>query len=82
MAKNLATVSIDEDKCKACELCIPVCPPQVLRLADHFNKRGYRPVELAGECTGCEMCYLVCPDYVIEVHRGPKAELTAAEAGA
>ncbi len=79
MAKQLATVSVDEEKCKGCELCIPVCPPQVLRLAAHFNSKGYHPVELVGECTGCEMCFLVCPDYVIEVYRGPKAAPSAAE---
>ena len=81
MAKLRATVSIDEEKCKSCELCIPVCPPQVLRLADHFNGKGYHPVQLVGECTGCEMCFLVCPDYVLEIYRGSAAAVPA-EAGA
>ncbi|HJN93634.1 MAG TPA: 4Fe-4S dicluster domain-containing protein [Dehalococcoidia bacterium] len=71
MANQVATVTINEERCKGCALCVGVCPPSVLRLADdRFNQRGYRPIELAPGCTGCEMCYRICPDFVFEVYRG------------
>ena len=66
-------VSIDEERCKGCAMCVTVCPPQVLQLAvDRYNSRGYRPIELLPGCTGCEMCYRICPDFVFEVYRGKR----------
>ena len=66
-------VKIDEERCKGCSLCVGVCPPKVLSLAEgRYNLRGYRPIELHEGCTGCEMCYRVCPDYVFEVYRGKR----------
>jgi 2-oxoglutarate ferredoxin oxidoreductase subunit delta len=69
------TVVIDIDRCKGCELCTTVCPRQILRMCrNHFNARGYRPVELAdpeGSCTGCALCALMCPDVVLTVYRQP-----------
>lgn len=71
LADLKATVTIDEERCKGCSLCVVVCPPNVLHLAaDRYNVKGYRPIELDPGCTGCEMCYRICPDYVFEVYRG------------
>ncbi len=70
MSRARATVTIDEDSCKQCDLCIPVCPVHVLHISERFNSKGLHPVELIGECVGCELCYLVCPDFVFEVFRG------------
>ncbi len=68
--KVAATVTIDVDTCKGCELCIYVCPPQVLKMSEDFNKVGYQyPILLEG-CTGCENCARICPDLVFEVYRG------------
>ena len=67
------TVVIDIDRCKGCELCTTLCPQNVLHMScDHFNARGYRPVELVdsdGRCTGCALCALICPDVVLTVYR-------------
>jgi 2-oxoglutarate ferredoxin oxidoreductase subunit delta len=68
-------VVFDENRCKGCELCIGVCPQDVIRIADRFNVRGYRPATLvdpAGKCTGCAMCAVICPDVVITVYRWEK----------
>ncbi|MGC8779920.1 MAG: 4Fe-4S dicluster domain-containing protein [Anaerolineae bacterium] len=67
------TVKIEEDRCKGCELCTTICPQGVLYMAhDHFNARGYRPVQLVdpdGKCTGCALCAQICPDVVLTVYR-------------
>ena len=63
------TVVIDTARCKACELCIPACPPQVLRMSTRRNASGYLLPELLEGCTGCGACLLVCPDYCFEVYR-------------
>ncbi len=73
MATVAGYVTIDEERCKGCGLCVAVCPPHVLSLSElRYNSRGYRPIELADGCTGCEMCYRMCPDMVFEVYRGKR----------
>lgn len=73
-------ISIYEDRCKGCALCVEFCPQNMLVMADtRFNAIGYRPVEVtdANLCTGCEICALVCPDVVFTVYRLPKARARA-----
>jgi len=68
------TVVIDTNRCKGCELCTIVCPQHVLVMADLYNLRGYRPVQLVdpeGKCTGCTLCAVICPDTVLTVYRLP-----------
>jgi len=65
-------VLLEVDRCKGCELCVPVCPPGILSMADDvFNAKGYRPVQVTNmeECTGCSVCAIVCPDVVFTVYR-------------
>jgi 2-oxoglutarate ferredoxin oxidoreductase subunit delta len=68
-----ATVTIDVELCKGCQLCIPVCPPHVLSMSTAVNAKGYRYPLLEDGCTGCELCAKVCPDFCFEVFRAPKA---------
>ena len=50
MAKGM--VIIDEDRCKGCALCAPVCPPKILEIAQgHFNAKQSRRKQLAGKKT-------------------------------
>ena len=65
-------VTILEDTCKGCGLCVNACPKHILELStSHLNKKGYAPVTLAkpDECIGCASCALMCPDCVITVER-------------
>jgi 2-oxoglutarate ferredoxin oxidoreductase subunit delta len=63
------TIVLDSVRCKGCELCIPACPPQVLRMSQRRNPSGYLVPELLEGCTGCGACLLICPDYCFEVYR-------------
>ncbi len=63
------TVTIDIERCKGCELCIPACRPAVLSMSDERNQMGARFPELIPGCTSCGACLLVCPDLCFEVYR-------------
>ena len=68
-----AYIVIDAERCKGCQLCISVCPKEIIGLSSHFNRKGYTPAvvkeEKAHECTGCTACALMCPDAAISVYR-------------
>jgi 2-oxoglutarate ferredoxin oxidoreductase subunit delta len=66
-------IEIDEMQCKGCELCISVCPKELLEVAmERLTPKGYHPAELVdpdGNCTGCAICAVVCPEAAITVYR-------------
>lgn len=65
-------VTIEIQRCKACELCIEECKEDALALGNQINLRGYRYIVANNElCTGCVNCALICPDAVISVFRTP-----------
>ncbi len=65
----MPTVRILDEYCKGCELCISVCPKDVLVLSERFNKKGLKVAEVhrAEACTGCMNCAVICPDVAIEI---------------
>lgn len=70
MAKVKGSIVIDIEHCKGCEVCIPVCPEEVIALAKQVNGKGYRYAQpINDNCTGCTNCAVVCPDGVISVYR-------------
>ena len=75
MAKSKGMIVIHENRCKGCQLCISVCPTDILEIADdRFNTLGYRPIEICKPdvCTGCGVCAVICPDVVFDVYRQKK----------
>jgi len=71
MAKVKGSIVVDIEKCKGCEVCVPACPTDVIRLAEDVNGKGYHfaYMENPDNCTGCANCAIVCPDGVITVYR-------------
>jgi len=64
-------IIIDQSLCKACELCITVCPDEAIRLSKGLNDKGYHPAEFIKDtCRGCALCAIMCPEVSIEVFRG------------
>ncbi len=66
----MATITINEESCKGCELCLSVCPKKILGLSERINSQGYHFVEIKGDgCIGCAFCARICPDVVIQVYK-------------
>ena len=64
-------ITINQDKCKGCLLCVSVCPKGSIKQKPSLNKKGVKPVEFkeGSECLGCSMCAIICPDACIEVFK-------------
>jgi 2-oxoglutarate ferredoxin oxidoreductase subunit delta len=64
-------VTFQEDRCKACELCVHFCPQKIIALSDRINKLGYHPAAAVDQdkCTSCTLCARICPDTAIEVYK-------------
>jgi len=63
-------VTVRDEFCKSCSLCVAACPPKVLRISEHINPKGHRPVEQFKEgCVGCALCAGSCPDMVLSVYK-------------
>lgn len=65
-------VTIYEDQCKGCGLCVRACPKGVLAISKtHLNTKGYYPavVENQADCIACKSCALTCPDVAIEIEK-------------
>lgn len=68
----MAKVTISEDACKGCGLCVLACPKEILKLSkDKLNIKGYHPVEMTDEekCVSCASCAKMCPDVVLSVEK-------------
>ena len=72
VARGVAPIDIDTDRCKGCELCIGICPKHVLELdLSVVNVLGHHPVRLLDDeaCTSCALCARICPDAVFTIYR-------------
>lgn len=66
---GMPLISIENNRCKGCELCVQACPQDVLTMSKTINKKGYfhASVAEAGRCIGCRICAITCPDVAISV---------------
>ena len=68
----MINLTIDEERCKGCGLCVRACPKLIIALAGQkLNAKGYHPAILtdADACTACAACARVCPDVVIRIEK-------------
>ena len=67
----MASISINENICKGCELCVKTCPRGVIAVSEKLNAKGYHPAEPKNPelCVGCRSCAMMCPDVAITVER-------------
>jgi 2-oxoglutarate ferredoxin oxidoreductase subunit delta len=57
------------ERCKGCNICIELCPQEVLRVSNQTNAKGYHLPEIVPSkeraCVHCEFCSVVCPEFAI-----------------
>ena len=58
-----ATVLVDAELCKACGICISLCPEKVF----DRDPSGLAVAARQGDCSACMLCEWHCPDFAIEV---------------
>lgn len=75
---NHDPVWVNTANCKACDICVSVCPAGVLSMKyDQTSTLGAMiAVEHPESCIGCNDCELNCPDFAIYV--STKAEMKEA----
>lgn len=64
----MSYIKIDKTKCKACYLCVQVCPKKLIKKGTRPNSLGHFPIEFQdpeNQCIGCAMCAMRCPDLAI-----------------
>jgi 2-oxoglutarate ferredoxin oxidoreductase subunit delta len=59
----MSFININLKWCKACGICVDLCPKKVLRT----NEKDYPKVNDETKCTECRLCELRCPDFAIEI---------------
>ncbi len=68
----VSKVTIDENRCKGCGLCVRACPKKIVAISKtKLNDKGYHPAEVIdmSQCIGCASCARTCPDVVITVEK-------------
>ena len=57
-------ITIDEKGCRACSLCVEICPVDVLVMDD---AEELAKIKQEDDCIGCTSCVYLCPSRCIEV---------------
>ena len=62
-------VWINTNNCKACDICVSVCPAGVLAMVyeDSSTLGAMISIDHPESCIGCNDCELSCPDFAIFV---------------
>jgi 2-oxoglutarate ferredoxin oxidoreductase subunit delta len=68
-APESTPVWVDESRCKACDICVSVCPAGVLAMRLEPTSTLGAMIEIVApeSCIGCNDCELNCPDFAIFV---------------
>jgi len=68
-APENTSVWVDTSRCKACDVCVSVCPAGVLSMKQEPTSvlGAMISVEFPEDCIGCNDCELSCPDFAIYV---------------
>jgi NAD-dependent dihydropyrimidine dehydrogenase PreA subunit len=64
MSAAASPISISEDKCTGCGLCVMACPVDVIRLD---GAQGLARVAYGADCQVCYLCEDDCPSHAISL---------------
>lgn len=59
------SISMDTELCKACDVCVELCPTDVYEARDGHS--AVPRIATPQDCTGCLRCELACPDFALRV---------------
>ncbi len=65
-------IIVFEESCKACGLCIDLCPTKVFDEATDHRMPVVARIE---DCTACSICEFLCPDWAISVERRVRSDV-------
>jgi len=68
----MASVTVKEELCKGCGLCVGACPKQIMKLdSSLINQKGYHIAHCTDQnaCIGCAFCAIMCPEVAILVKK-------------
>lgn len=61
--RESASIDINAELCKGCELCVIECPKEVIHMSSELNHMGYTFARYDGDgCSGCAICFYACPE--------------------
>jgi 2-oxoglutarate ferredoxin oxidoreductase subunit delta len=69
---SMAKVTINDELCKSCGLCIVACPKKLVAISpDRINTKGFHPVYVTDvdTCIGCAFCAIMCAHVAITVEK-------------
>jgi NAD-dependent dihydropyrimidine dehydrogenase PreA subunit len=71
---GIATITIHQHLCKGCDICVDVCPKDVLDMIETPDRWEGAMVEIINldNCNGCKLCEYECPDFAIEIYKKKK----------
>lgn len=74
--KPLPGIDVKPQMCTGCEICVKVCPHDVLHMvaAPEKVEGALAAVEDINKCTTCMLCELNCPHFAIFVEPGQGPE--------
>lgn len=60
----MVQITVDQDACRGCEMCVEICPVDVYTFDDSKAKAV---VSIPENCIACLSCMYVCPSEAIEM---------------
>ncbi len=78
------TIKILKHYCKGCEICVDVCPKEVLDMVVTLDRWEGTIVEVidVDKCNACMLCENQCPDFAIEIYNLKKEKKKEVKASA